>query len=342
MRPVRRWLSGLALLVAVLGGAWAPETWGSAIDRSGMWTLDRLGFDDRPLPVPYVASTSNSRVRSRRFDYFLPKQVVTRPGLSYSMRLHFRVELAANTSPGRLYVIGHTNGYESVLVECTIAGPPGNRTIGWSTSDWLSGLKRGRTTSRVLTLDTANFLQTSGTRVGRNALGVRVEEFGNVRVNAFHVFPDSGIRLDHREPAQLHLTVRSAPQEIRVGHRVALNFSVRNTGDYPARQVRVAAVTDGQVAEPAKPAVVNLDRVVSEAAGTVWVRAIRAGHGDVGIRVTGPSNLSRTSVARMSVGQADVPVWRRLGAKLIVFVVFVPTLAVLFGGRALERIRARG
>jgi hypothetical protein len=318
-----------------------PSAAAVVIDAPGHWSLERLGYGKGAQDVTRQDTSYPETVRARHrvFRYSLRRDAAQGGESWYTMRLHYRIRFARGAGPGTAYVIGQTNGLESVLIEYEIKRSGAARRIEWRTDDWVNGDRHGKIRSGRMR--TANFLQIHGVRPGDNFLTVKVEEYGRARVEEMRVFPDSGIHVGSRSPARLKLTVAAQDRPVHVGDKIELRLALDNTGGYPARQVEVGAFTDGRVATATDGSVLRFKRVDRRVTGTLALRATKPGVGKVGVRAAGVTNESREAVATISVYRSvGASRWENVARKLLLLIVFVPALVVLLAPWRL--IRAAG
>ena len=238
LSPPARLLACACACLALAVPAGAAPARPVTIDAPGVWTLERLGYDDG------VVRGLRTHAERTSVLYRLPPHASQGPQSWYLIRLHFRLEFAPRTPAGIAYVSASTNGRAAAQIKFTVDRAPGRRQIRWSAVGIVHGSERGVTRKRAVELRYANYLQFGGVAPGENVLTFQLERLGPVQVERFRVFDDSGIELSPLSPASIELRPVLVPRAVRVGDEIEVGFRLRNNGERLATRLAVGVAAD--------------------------------------------------------------------------------------------------
>lgn len=210
---------------------------------------------------------------SASVDFELPPGARQGPDTWYLIKLHLAITFVRPTG-GSAYVSALTNGRAAAQIKFTPA--PGGSIMSSSVS-LLAGSVKRTSSARRIELTYRNYLQDRGVRPGRNRLTVLLERTGNLRVSELVILRDSGVQVSRLRPARLKLDPILPRGSVRVGDQFRVAFTLRNTGDRPARNVLIAARPSSSNIKVVGQAARRLPLLDGRASGAFRLRATRTG-----------------------------------------------------------------
>ena len=258
-------------------------TWNLRALGSGPVSLP-LGAGDRSPQIPFrIPPGEGNRQRglepgsdSSPADSFT---VAPPKGMSYLLRQDVLVEIAQDSGPGTVSVVGQTNGSNSteVLIKVKRDGN-GRLKARWYTYDLLAGEHSGVLGDRPARIRTENYTPFNSVVPGSNTLGFSVESFGEARLDSAKVLADSGISTTWLKPARINLSVDPRDDgELVVGKAIGLDIRVANVGDRVARDVRVRLRPLSKKASLLGRREYRFDELTGAESGTFFVMPKREG-----------------------------------------------------------------
>jgi hypothetical protein len=284
-----------------------------------------------------VLSLSSSRSSVRTFPISLPHNAHDGPGSWFLFRLHTAVTVAKDSGTGSIYVEGAVGGHVAEQIQIASRGGGGagcKRELAWSTLDLLQGARLGHTCARRVEVSSVNFVPYASISPRTKAMEVRVEEYGNAKLENALVYPDSGLLSSARGPAVLEFD-RIAPRKGGVPDRpVTVPFVLKNTGARPARDVDVHLEEDGNL-RPAGPTMLRVPivRPGAHVKGSFSVRSQHSGVYELAIVASSTANHPGVEV-RLPFESAGADASDSISLELLIGVSLVGAGVVLtFGFR---------
>jgi hypothetical protein len=179
----------------------------------------------------------SSDQRSAAATYLLPGRAAQGPNAWYVLHLHFRLRLAGDTPPGRIYLVADTNDRTAAQIRFNVQRAGDGVFTHWDTLGLLGGRRDFFTASRVIEGFFYNYLQTQGVRSGSNTLRMSVQDYDGAKFDRVSILDDSGIELTLASPPQLSLEPIVPRRPVRVGDIFDIGFRVTNRGGHPANGV---------------------------------------------------------------------------------------------------------
>jgi hypothetical protein len=295
--------------------ALAQESSGKLVVGFGQHSLSSMGASDFVFPL--------DRALERKSVFFrLPSGARQGPDKWYLIRLHFRIVFKEEAGAGAVLLSGLTNGRSAAQIRFQYRRSSPRAPIYWSTLDYIRGLRRHRTQSRVIDVRFSNYLQYSGVRPKRNAFTVQYERFGDIHVESIRVFRDSGIAVTPLSPARLKIRIEDRPVRVAEGAEFPISYTVENIGGQLARDVVVTATTSTGIKQLSGD-VRRTPRLRASMHGTLHLKAVGAGPAAVLVLARSATNrpgvripliiVSRESLTERAAGLAP----QVLGALLI-------------------------
>lgn len=201
---------------------------------------------ERSLRPTAVNGPIDKRVAEYVGSVVLPDDARQRGTRWFYGHLAIRVRLRPHARPSNSFITLSSNDRATVQIELLVPG--GHRPIRWRAFGLIDGSESGLATGRSFRISARNYLQFEGVRPGRNAVQVRLEEFGAPVIAAVEVLPSTAIAYGLPAPPNLSVRVRRGANhddDDRAGS--VAHAYVRNNGGRPAAGVSIQALTaDGR------------------------------------------------------------------------------------------------
>lgn len=159
------------------------------IDKSGAWSLTRLGYSDLVFPC-------TERFEAIQMEYVLPEDAAQGPDKLYAMALEFRIKFSAHSENGTVEIAALTNGARCAAQSLETKKSDGTLAVNWTDKD---GVPRS-TSSLAVDVDASALLRDAylwftGVKPGLNTLTIRLSEYEGVSVESLRVSRNSGIQV---------------------------------------------------------------------------------------------------------------------------------------------------
>ena len=241
-----------AVLVAVLGVLTGRAIGHAAVPRS----IDRYGtYDLSMLGGRQVAIAGRALTHPTRVAWFtLPGGAREHAKHWYVLHLHASVTIAADSPPGRAYLVASTG---SPAAEIRFDVRP-DHVIKTTAVGFVDGTQSTVSRDRTIVVRFRNFIPYAGVSPGLNALEVGVQSFG-AKIARVTVLGDTSIEYTPLGPANVKVHVSASPTAV-VDRRLHITVRLTNTGDRVARELVLSTAFSG-----ARAALVgSVDRPVPE------------------------------------------------------------------------------
>lgn len=172
----------------------------------------------------------------------------------YVLHLHASVTIAADSPPGRAYLVASTG---SPAAEIRFDVRP-DHVIKTTAVGFVDGTQSTVSRDRPIVVRFRNFIPYAGVSPGLNALEVGVQSFG-AKIARVTVLGDTSIEYTPLGPANVKVHVSASPTAV-VDRRLHITVRLTNTGDRVARELVLSTAFSG-----ARAALVgSVDRPVPE------------------------------------------------------------------------------
>jgi hypothetical protein len=209
----------------------------------GSGTIHAFGrYSFKSLGTPQIRLSGDALQSGASVRYVLPSGAREGPGHWYILHLHARITIDASSGDGRAYLSGTASGYGAAQIVVRVRSGVG--ATEWDSVGMLNGSERHSVRGRIVDVRFANVIPYAGVRGGKNELHFKVDEYG-ARVESVVVLGDSAIEYTRIGPARLVAKATLEDEHPKVGRRLVVTLRLTNTGDRPARMIRVSTMTVG-------------------------------------------------------------------------------------------------
>jgi hypothetical protein len=260
-------------------------------------------------------------------------------GMSYLLRLDVSVELAPDSGPGTISIVGKANDANATEVLVRVERDDSGRLRArWYTYDLLAGQRSGPVGEGPTRVRTENYTPFNSVVPGLNSLRFGIEASGEARLSSATVLADSGLSTTLLKPARLELSTE--PQDggrMDVGEAIGIDFTIANVGDRVARDVRVGLQPLSKKASLLGRKEFLYDELTGSESGTFFVMPKR--EGEVKFKLVAQSSNANNpgGLLEAEIGSGDGPL---ASAPPWLLAALISGLAIL-GWRQWRRRRAR-
>jgi hypothetical protein len=266
------------------------------------------------------------------FSYPLPEGARQGPRDWYTIRLHYRLTFAPDSSAGHAWVMADTNRRTCAQVEYTLVRGQRGLRYRRTTVDLEHGQLERRSTSTRDDVRFANYLQEAGVKGGSNELSIRVERTRGVKLRRLQILGVSVVRTA-RTPYPFQLRPSLITGDVGAGERFRVAVELRNVGGTPLHGVVVREQHDSRRLERLSGPTVRHGPLWETGRVVFDFRARREGRH----RITFLGDSDRNH----PIAVVEVRVGGRRGGRTTTVVV-VAALAALLGGLAIALSRRTG